>query len=308
MNIFLSPYQLQPKISLNAKSGLGWREGCLVKVVEDEYFGVADLFTWPEFGDDSWQEEIKNNSTLFRRALELATIDLKARQEKRSLLQSNPIENNFLVLDFLNPTIEINKTVKIKGNYEIQKLADFLNSHKATYRIDFNSILSVEEFDDFLNLLNPETIKNTEYIEDPTVWNNIDWNRWNKKIPLALDWSTLDPFNDVESWTTLVVKPNRQNAEVLLQECRLRNKSITVTSSMGHPVGLMHDLAWVQRNLNSEGVQGLLTLDAYEKTPFHAYLKQNEAFLAATEANLKQTGIGMTEAITTLSWSSIREF
>lgn len=306
MDIFFSSYQLKPRSNLNAKSSAVLRSGALIKVAESDFFGVADLFTWPEFGDDEWQVEIKSNSNLFKRSLELAQHDLEARKEKRSLLKNVAVKNNLLILDFEKEKIE-NTIVKIKANYDIEKLAQVINTQEAKYRIDFNSILSVDEMDEFLNLLSPKGLKRIEYIEDPTVWNNLDWDRWNKIVPLAIDWSTLDPFAEPSTWSTLVVKPSRQNAEGLLKQAQKLNKKLTVTSSMGHPVGIMHDLSWVQNQLNAEGVHGLMTLNVYEDTPFHKYFLTKESLLQSTSENLKQSGLGMTEALNQLSWKNIRE-
>lgn len=309
MKVFFSEYQLRPKEKLNSRSTLNIRSGALIKILDGEgFFGVADLFTWPEFGDETWKDEIKKNSNLYQRSLELASQDLMARKEKKSLLSDQSVKNNYLVFDFEKLRFYSSQdTVKIKGDYNILALAQHINEGKFKVRIDFNSCLSAEEFDAFLKLLSPEAVHRVEYIEDPTVWNRNDWTRWNKKIPLAIDWSTLDPFGDISTWSYLVVKPTRQKAELMLQQAKEKNKKITITSSMGHPVGLMHDLSWVQRHMGHEGTQGLLTLDIYETTDFNSYFRQKNNELNASSNNLNDFGIGMTQALVNLKWRELYE-
>lgn len=319
--IFYSPYVLQPIESLNAKTGSLSRKGVLVKVTQGDDWGVADLFTWPEFGDETFQEAIQDKTNLYLRCLELAEKDLFARKEKRSLLKDQFIENNLLILDF--KSVDFNSiefkdcTVKIKGSDQFLELAQILNQVKASsirFRIDFNSVLAVDEFDEFLSLLSKETLKKIEYIEDPTVWNSEDWQRWNEEIPLALDWSMTDYLAYPQTWSVLVIKPTRQNYEVLSQAVGQLGKKISLTSAMEHPVGLMHGLSYAQtldqnqllkqrQGLGESLKQGFLTLDSYKPTDFHKYFLQEGSKIKPSRSVVEDYGIGMTEELNRLSWS-----
>ncbi len=291
-----SPYILQKKFRLNSLDQLQPQKGALLKIMDSGAWGVADLSPKPELGDDSIEFEINNGGPLYLRALELAQEDLEARRAGKSLLQNKFIRNNFLINDYktadLNQALYANNILKIKGDRDIKHLSQVLNSMTADARIrlDFNSILSPDEYRDFLNLLTLETKNKIEYVEDPTVF-NLKWKSWNSIIPLAFDFQNVK--YDIEFAKFQIIKPGRQKVPYDI-------KNFTLTSAMDHPVGVAHGLRIAQQL--AENDSGFLTLDLFEDIGFNKYFVQNKNYLNFSELALQDIGIGMTEALNNLQW------
>lgn len=295
MRIQYSPYSLIKKTRLNALDQLATQDGALIKLIdEDNNWGVADLCPWPSLGDLSLIDEINFMGNLYQRALELAADDLQARKEKKSLLQNKWIVNNTLVsnyraFDYQNPK-HVGRTLKIKGDRDIEALASLLNVIHVNnkIRLDFNGVLNKLEFQSFLQLLsNKERI---EYIEDPTAYDVDNWILWNKKIPLASDFVL-----GHEGFTFKIVKPSREKIQ--------NGTRFTITSAMDHPVGVAHALRYAQSF--ARNVSGLLTLGFYEPTPFQsAFAIRNDVELNFSAKALGEYGIGMTSELNELGWKN----
>lgn len=298
MKIAYSRYVLKKKVKLNSLDHANIQRGALIKVFEGESWGVADLCPKPELGDDLLENEIKNRGFLFARALELAQEDLAARLAKKSLLQNKSMKNNFLISDYLNVDLGqpcyAKQTVKIKADRDISSLSQLLNSLTAdlVVRLDFNSCLSITEFEDFLKLLSAEAKSKIEYIEDPTIF-CFNWKIWNTFIPLAFDFQKTQYNAEFAKYR--IIKPSRQN----MVTC----KNFTLTSAMEHPVGLAHGLRIAQQM--AVGDSGFLTLDLYETGNFNKYFEQKENYLNFTPLALNDFGIGMSEELNKLQWSEL---
>lgn len=298
IKIFLSPYALQKRRTANSLLQLSVQKGVLLKVLDGEYWGVADLCPKPELGDANYEIEIKNRGPLYRRAFELASEDLEARRNNLSLLADKPVRNNLLVTDYR--TAEIFKknfsgqTVKIKGDRDVIGLSCILNGLEleVKLRIDFNSALSCGEFDKFLSLLSASTRNKIEYIEDPTPI-CLEWKHWNTIIPLAFDFQPGEYSAELADFQ--IVKPSRQ----ALPERRCR---VTFTSAMDHPVGVAHGLRIAQKYATADS--GFLTVDFYE-TGFEKYFVQQENNLNFSEAARFDTGIGMSAELEKLIWTGL---
>jgi hypothetical protein len=292
MKIQYSPYSLIKKSNVNAFDKSPRQEGTLIRLVKDGDWGVADISPWPSLGDIPLVQEIEQKGTLFQRALQLAEEDLQARVQKKSLLQDRWVDNNILItdyhhFDFSNPIYKT-KTLKIKGDKQVEKLAAILNQAPSylIFRIDFNAVLSAQEFQKFLDSLS--TAAQIEYIEDPSAYDVLCWSKWNTHIPLARDF-----VRAPSSFTYQVVKPVR---EALPKEGRF-----TITSAMDHAVGVAHALRYAQTSAQSKS--GLLTLDLYQETPFHSYfIYRNESEINFHAKALNDFGIGMTEDLNRLQW------
>ena len=267
-------------------------------VREDESWGVADLCPKPELGDADYVVEIKNHGPLYKRAIELAHEDLEARRNNVSLLADKPLRNNFLVTDYrLTEVFKKNlsgKTVKIKGDRDVVGFSRYLNAieSEVKLRVDFNSVLTGEEFEKFLSLVAESTRNKIEYIEDPTPI-CAQWKQWNKVIPLAFDFQPSE-YNS-EYAEIQIVKPSRR----ALPE---RQGRVTFTSAMDHPVGVAHGLRIAQKFATTDS--GFLTLDLYE-TPFEKYFDQQENELNFSEIARSDTGIGMSVELEKLVWTCL---
>ena len=258
MTIQHSPYSLIKKNKVNAKDISLVREGTLLKISQGPCWGVSDLTTWPTLGDPTWSQELKSGGLLYQRAVELAMEDLSARKEKRSLLKNLYIANNYLITDYKiqDPRAQpFGAILKIKGDRDIQSLAQFIHAlpKPVKLRLDFNSCLSAEQFEIFLGKI-LMVVNKIDYIEDPTPYNAELWGAWNQLIPLAWDFQKVTPSPD--SYSVRIVKPTR--------EAIPSQGHFTLTSDMGHPVGLAHGLRLAQDFAQNES--GFLTLDLFEET------------------------------------------
>lgn len=296
MKILFSYYQLTKTAKLNSKDLSSFQNGALIKVVIGEHWGVADICPKIELGDQPLEIEIERKGPLFKKALELANADLKARKEKRSLLQNKAVENNLLILNYkladLNSKNFLKKTIKIKADDQIANLALKLNQiqQDVKIRIDFNSCLTEKMFTHFILSLKGETIKKIEYIEDPTELNS-SWEIWNQKIPLAFDFQKADYNPSLAKYQ--IIKPSRQDVPA-------STKNVIFTSAMEHPVGLAHALRIAQPFATK--VFGYATLDVFEDVGFHQYFIKNENEINFSEQALNDFGIGMTTILNELNW------
>lgn len=274
----------------------GVQKGALLKIVEADQYGVADICPKPELGDLSLSEEISKEGPLFKRAIQLATEDLMARKAKKSLLFDKPIKNNFLITNYKSKlTVPENCSIKIKGDSDVVALADYLNSNFAksqSLRIDFNSQLKTEEFNLFLKLVSFEVLKKFEYIEDPTVISE-HWAIWNSQVPLAADFQKTE---NAHFFKYRIIKPARESMPENLNH-------FTLTSAMDHPVGVAHGLRVAQRVAQNDS--GFLTLDLYEDCGFNKYYNQEALFLNFSKEALTDFGIGMTEELNKLKWFTL---
>lgn len=307
MTVLFSKYQLEKKNSLNAKDNLNFQSGALLKIIDDEgHWGVSDLCPWPNLGDSTLEEEIIERGPLYQRSFELASEDLKARKNRRSLLADKLVENNWIVTDFRNFKIENNfsGTVKVKGSSQLDELHMFLeklSAQNVKIRLDFNSSLAAGEFNYFLSHLSDRMVEKIEYIEDPSLWDFNHWKTWNQKVPLAIDFVSVDPFKYEQAWSFLIIKPTRQSTKNLISKCHQLKKGFTLTSAMDHPIGLAHGLRFAQTS--AENISGFLTLDLYERNDFSRYFKVENSKVGFSEFTLSDYGIGMTSTLNTLNWS-----
>ncbi len=293
MKIQYSPYSLIKKNKVNSQDHSPLKNGTLIRIYESEsVWGVADICPWPELGDLNLEQEVEKRGPLYQRALELAAEDLQARQQKKSLLQNKWIDNNILVTDysafnFHQPELR-GHTLKIKGDNQLFRLIAVLGSapKDLVFRIDFNSILSRDEYQLFLDSISPAV--QIEYIEDPCGYDEDLWNKWNQVIPLAVDFIAAE-----DHYSVRVIKPTREDVN--------DDRKIVITSSMDHPVGVAHALRMAQKF--AENKSGLLTLDLYQETSFHQYfIYRNQSEINFSEKALSDFGIGMTHDLLQLSW------
>ncbi len=299
-----SQYILSKKSKLNSVDTSPFREGALIKVTDGDNWGVADLCPWPTLGDLTWRDEIKEEGVLFQRAVSLAKDDLKARKELRSLLQDKFVINNYVVTDyknfnFTNPKY-LGKTLKIKGDKNVEALVGILKQipEGIKIRLDFNNILTAEQFDQFL-VIAANVLDKIEYIEDPIPYDFDLWFPWNQSVPLASDFQVKA---DKSAYDYQIMKPTRQRFFKLFGIFS-RNQKMTITSAIEHPVGLAHALRIAQEVAQSES--GLLTLDLYEPTAFNKYFVQVENTLNFSALALNDVGIGMTEELNKLEWQAL---
>ncbi|AGH94800.1 hypothetical protein [Pseudobdellovibrio exovorus] len=304
MKLSCSSYRLKKRTALNALTQEsyqdGYQEGALLRFVDGDDWGVADLCPKPEFGDSDWQTEIKQRGLLFLRATELAIEDLLARKNKKSLISDKKIPSNYLITDVfstdLNQPQFVGKSVKIKCGSQVSELLARLNavSLDVRLRLDFNNTLNAQQFEMFLKGLSSAAKNRIEYIEDPVAISEA-WKDWNQAVPLAYDFQSL-PYR--EDWATfLIIKPSRQSVPLS------KAGTVILTSAMEHPVGFAHALRTAQSLAQRDS--GFLTLDLYEDIGFGRYFVHDENLVGFSSEALSDYGIGMSQQLNQLTWVDV---
>lgn len=292
LQIWLHYYALKRKVKPNAATSLEAQRGALIKI-QDEFGneGFSDLCPWPSLGDFPIEEELALQGPLYQHAINLALFDLQARKNKKVLVTSDKIKNNILIADFkeIEGEFDFSKvTVKIKGNEHIYEFAQFLVENVKrfkTIRVDFNNCISEFQFSEFLNLLSDEVLQKIEYIEDPFFFHRDQWSKYSAKVKLALDWKQAEG----QSWANRIWKPSRED-KIICQD-------FSITSSMEHPVGVVHGLHFAQKY--PEKTHGFLTLPLYEDNEFSQYFKIDDDLLSYQSDGY---GIGFTTVLSKLNW------
>lgn len=292
LQVWVHYYVLKRRVKPNAVTAGESQRGALIKIQDiDGHEGFSDLCPWPSLGDQTLDEELASQGPLYQRALDLALLDLEARKNKKVLVTPEPIKNNILISDFrdLKGDFDFSKiTVKIKGNEHVYDFAKFLVeniAHFKAIRIDFNNCISEFLFLEFIYLLSEDVLKKIEYIEDPFFFHRDQWSQFSAKVKLMLDWKRAEDQN----WPFRVWKPSRED--------KMQAQDFSLTSSMEHPVGLVHGLHFAQ--MYPSKTHGFLTLSHYEENEF------NQAFKIEGDQLTYQSdgyGIGFTTILNKLNW------
>lgn len=292
LQVWVHYYALKRRVKPNAVTAGESQRGALIKIQDIEgNEGFSDLCPWPSLGDQTLDEELASQGPLYQRALDLALLDLEARKNKKVLVTPEPVKNNILISDFrdLKGDFDFSKVaVKIKGNEHVYDFAKFLVeniSRFKTIRIDFNNCISEFLFSEFIHLLSEDVFKKIEYIEDPFFFHRDQWNQFSAKVKLMLDWKQAEEQN----WHFRVWKPSRED--------KMQVQDFSITSSMEHPVGLVHGLHFAQ--MYPKKTHGFLTLSHYEDSEF------NQAFKVEGDQLTYQAdgyGIGFTTLLSKLNW------
>lgn len=261
MRNFFFPYRLQTKTALNSRSDGKFREGFLLKIVtENSSVGYADVMPWPEFGDLSCAEliaKIKTNqsenskdpllATAVRNAINndhsFQLLDA-ALKDFKNLNHGKQFENNLLWSFRASDELPDESIVKVKLSRDFHAEIDKINRlpwvTKRVFRFDFNSALDPNSALEEIKWLKKNFRAAIQYVEDPCAFSSTVWKELNSILPLALDWEFSDAnFETDLTFQFLVIKPTRQNANHLVQECAKRNLKFTVTSAMDHPIGVL---------------------------------------------------------------------
>lgn len=342
MNISYFAYDLEPNQTLGqiAKSHL--RQGALLKVewVQEGLVGYSDLFPWPELNDQSLEKELhllkaRQPSELGKRSLYYARLDAEARIQKISLMKNlRSFENHFLITDLTRLTSEnffealklgfTRFKIKMSQNYgeelkNFVKLKDiFLQNENLKLRIDFNSQLSSELYEDFLQKLDPFFINKIEFIEDPMPWSWDLWEKHSHSIPLALD-NEINKLNLEElrqqkkinsigsakesrfPFQVLVIKPVRNSPDSLIRFCQDHEIFWVITSYLDHPIGVRAAIYEASRFCNNplQLISGCLSMNHYKPSLFYVH-SQGPVFKETVGANT--FGWGDEEVFRNLDW------
>jgi o-succinylbenzoate synthase len=328
MKFYYALYELTPKKLKPKDPPPVPRKGALLKVEwSDDKIGYADIHPWPEFGDADIEEQLSQLrqmklTPLAEQAIWLASIDAKARQDKKNIYDNqNLLRNNGLLLRINPSTVELFDplvkqgftVVKVKVGYELQDEIDMMNraslTHNVKIRMDFNSRLSWSSFEKYVNGLTPAAKRQIEYFEDPFPYNAELWKEARQIMPLAIDWELskipLDQVEPVEA-DILVIKPTHDDVYARVEQCQKWNKKMTVTSHMGHPLGVMQ-CAYVAQDLAKKYPKmmldpGCLTFDIFEPTEFSSLLNVQGPFIKKVGG----WGIGFDFILKSQKWNLLK--
>ena len=257
-------YSLVPRFKLNRIAGDLPREGALFKIQwPDGVVGYGDCFPWPEFGDEPVEKHIEairkgKISPLLEQTIWLARKDGDLRQHKKSgLLDVRKIKNHFSVTDLsllTDSTLgEIKSrgftTLKLKVGRDVQGEAEWLeriarNNPYLSFRLDFNGNHDFANFEKFASSI-PQVLKShIDFVEDPIPYDFQAWHEASRLLPLAVDfeYESVDWDQHPLPFRTIILKPARQDVARVVEQANRGNLKICVTSSMDHPVGMVHSL------------------------------------------------------------------
>lgn len=322
MKISYSPYQLEPRQSLNAKSSSAPREGALIRWEDQGQVGYADLFPWPELGDAPLSEHIQSlksghPSSLAQQSCALARKDAEARTRGVALGGSHRLRNNALVPD-LNSVSLLDlerwwesgfRSLKIKCGRDPQgeaaTLVRWLSHRKFQLRLDFNAG-SVRDLEQFVEAFPSRWDSHIQYVEDPCDFDEEVWKALSERWDLAVDfeWDKMKSLSEPPV-KVVILKPARQNVDEVISWVSERKLSVVVTSGMDHPVGVAHALSVALDLEQTPGLRtlegGCLTLDVYHESEFSAAFARQGPEMGMPSG----TGIGFDELLEKQKWISI---
>ena len=332
MKMFYSPYSLKPVSPLNAVSVGGERQGVLVKIQwPDGRIGYADLHPWPELGDQPLEEHLSllregKISTQVEQAIWFARRDAEMRKQKKNFFDAGlKVRNNFTVGDYASIKEgqldqlkqEGFSILKVKIGRNLDAEMEFLGraAHKGfALRLDMNGIGSWQIFEKIMTGLDPKTFAFTEYVEDPFPYDEDGWIEANSLVKIALDnqydkvvWDSEKLQNAKNKpFDVIVLKPAKQDVDTVIELCKERGLQTTVTSYMGHPVGMMHALAVAMEIKKAHGPMvldpGCLTHRLYHMESFAAEIPFHGPFISKVQGH----GIGFDSLLEMQSWYQIK--
>jgi O-succinylbenzoate synthase len=321
MKIEFAPYILTPF------EGGTPRKGALLKIFfPDVGDGYADVHPWPEWGDQPIEQQLimlrkGEYTSVTEQSMWFAARDAQARLEKRSLL--NPaiqLKNNFLVTNFSKLTTEeldhIKKTgfttIKLKvGNdfdLEVALVKKITQTQNMMLRLDYNLKGSFESLEKLIKQLSPTQAKLIQYVEDPFPYDLKKWQEARKLTKLAIDFEIekLELLADKKpECDVVIVKPARRNVGQFLEVLSAWNLNFTVTSSMDHPVGVVHALS-VAQDLRQSLPKlmldpGCMTFKTYKMEPYAASLPTKGPFLGSADGY----GVGFNHLLQKEAWKQL---
>jgi O-succinylbenzoate synthase len=322
MKVWFSPYTLVPRSRLGSKTNAKKRHGALLRLdINSSASGFADLFPWPELGDETLEQQligIKSGtpSRLARRSLAMAEQDAIARSGATSLFNGHQVPpshhliTNLLDNDLLVEAIRSQSTrIKAKLGADLERelvTLDNLIRHTSPnikIRLDFNESISPYELRSIANRQLIHYADRIDFIEDPCVYDPDTWQWLNHSvgIPIALD-RQADQHKHLRGFSVLVIKPAIQTPHTLVETSIQQGLRIVFTSYLDHPVGQLH-AAWQAAGARAEfgeavDIAGLLSQVAYDSNPWSEAVFSPTGQLTSTSA----PGIGFVELLEKEPW------
>lgn len=310
MKLWVAPYKLKHRYRLNQHESTFYGEGFLLKLQTDQFRnGYSDCRPWSLWGDKTVEEQIqclrqKRLTPLLKRSLFFATIDGRAREEKKSLWQQFiPLRSHYTVSDIEELKSEDHLAVLRKQGYRKIKIKlgrrpdlelDVCNrlAEKGWFRwrLDWNG----QGGRSFLKNLSALFISQIDFCEDPEPYNEMEWQKLETTFHVQCAVDQIQSFDAVPAQRRRVIKPARQSL--------LPRPRDIVTNSLDHPIGQSFAALQAQKAVQKWGRQwtdyGLKTDHLFETTPYFKRL-QNESCLFRPD---RETGIGFDDLLEREPW------
>ncbi len=292
--IYYHRYVLRANQALNARSKRCEFEGALIRWND----GFGCIHPWEELGDAPLDDQLealksgRHDTRLTSQALRCCGLDGAARREGHWLFLGVRVPDSHAIYASL-PEDEMRqfRYVKVKCGADVDaearrvtKIAESLPTAKL--RLDFNGVLSVEAYRNFVDTLSRKVRDCIDFVEDPVPYDADIW----KQLPLRL---AADEAEDKSGggFTVRVVKPA---IEPVIQW----SKPVVITSYMDHPIGQVYAAYEAARYSGDTYGAGLLTHYLFEEDAFAERLGRIGAQLDPPEG----TGLGFDDLLEALPW------
>ncbi|MBY0470888.1 hypothetical protein K2X30_06925 [bacterium] len=297
-----SPYTLE---------GTKPRNGALIRV-EFPGLGVghADVHPWTELGDAPLETQLRSLqgslTSLTRNSLEFARTEAQARRESRSVFEGLRIPPSHFLIQEWNPGL-LEKAVeagfdRIKIKFPNSTLPTFPLPNAAKLRLDFNSRLSLTEFEAMLWNLGKE-ISQIEFFEDPV--EGLTYH--SQEAPLGMDrqaasFPSLSPGFYPQF---LVIKPAVTPWQELARQALAAGVRPVFTSYLDHPLGQL-SAAYAAAAAGISETCGLMSHSAYKGSEFSERL--GDPLRGGPEFQVPSgIGFGFDDLLDRLTWKSDKE-
>lgn len=307
-------YALTPKSAPNRLSTTAPRLGCLLRVHFKglKHPGHADLFPWPELGDEplSLQIEALKEGTpcsLGAASLAWAFYEAQSMEQHKSLVTDKAYPSHITLTELkdLSPGTPL---VKIKiSSIEAEAWATiehFIQRFPQTkFRLDFNGLIqSTAQAKEFWKNVTQATKKQIDFLEDPYSPDLMgDENAMEvfEGTKTAVDRTpTAASLALANYW---VVKPVYFSPEYLFSEADQFFGKIAITSNMDHPLGQLIALHAAQKIAKHLIPGGLLTHNLYQDHDAKKMLKTHGVNLLPS---YQGPGWGCRDYLAKLAWSA----
>jgi O-succinylbenzoate synthase len=304
MKVWVHGYQLTPKVPTGPH-----RRGALLKV---EWalgqIGYSDLHPWPEFGEAPLDVHLEQLGAMkFTRltevSLEFNYIDREFRLLKRNAFLGLIIPRSHkLVVDMTSGVSGQDLAAWEKQGYshvkvkmgknlavETQALLELAYSSHLSWRLDFNGLLSAEEFTEWWKKLDADVKRRIDFVEDP-----IREGKIKIEGPWANDW-----FKN-EQARVRIIKPAREG----IDDIGVFNR-IVFTHGLDHSFG-QACAAWTAGKFYSAHpkkveVCGLNGGDVYQPDDFSRKWENASPRMKPTTG----LGFGFDEILESLKWERL---
>lgn len=322
-------YNIEPVSVIGALAGAEPREGALLKCVwPDGKIGFSDIHPWQELGDADIDTQLLalsrgRISFLVEQSIWLARKDALMRaMMKNGLEGATRVKNHFLINDLskisdttLNEIKSAGFTsLKIKAGKspeeEAERAKRILKSGNFMVRFDFNSKLDFTSFERFLAILDMAARSRIEFIEDPFPYEQKAWAEASRMVSLAvdaeyenIDWSKMQE----PAFKVIVIKPARQDVDKAVNRCTTFNLKMVITSSLDHPVGMVHAAiisTEIKKSFPSQLLDcGCLSLKSYKPNEFSNKIMTTGPYFNA----VKGYGVGFDQILEELNWTELNK-